>query len=144
MKYLTALLVTLVFTGVTFAQQPAPAQPAPENKMCHEKMEGGMMQQMDMEKRCPEAMKEGRPCCPWMMGNKMMGHRMFPGLIIAKMFFAMVFFCLIICAIMHILLSIVVFNDMRKQGEVIGLWIPIVLLGGVFAVMAYALMRKKA
>jgi hypothetical protein len=147
MKYLTALLLTLVFAGVLFAQAPAAPQPMDNKMPCHGKMEGnGMMPQMDMDKKCHEEMQEGRPCCPFMAkamqmrGDRMFHHRM----IAAKIFGLFVLTSLAVCAALHILLSIVVFGDMRKQGEVNGLWIPIVLLGGVFAVMAYALMRKKA
>ena len=147
MKYLTALLLTLVFAGVLFAQAPSVPQPMDNKMPCHGKMEGnGMMPPMDMDKKCPEAMRDGRPCCPFMAkamemrGQRMFHHRM----IMAKIFGLFMLTGLAACAVMHILLSIVVFGDMRKQGEIIGLWIPIVLLGGVFAVMAYALMRKKA
>jgi hypothetical protein len=49
----------------------------------------------------------------------------------------------ILCAVLHLLFTIVVFRDMQKRGSVNGLWIPIVLIGGVCGAVVYALMRDK-
>lgn len=47
----------------------------------------------------------------------------------------------LLCATLHILLTILVFSDMRKRGNVVGLWVPVVLIGGLLAVIAYGLFR---
>jgi len=46
------------------------------------------------------------------------------------------------CAILHLLFTVVVFRDMQKRGTMNGLWIPIVVIGGVCGVVAYALMKE--
>jgi uncharacterized membrane-anchored protein len=51
---------------------------------------------------------------------------------------------LLFCGILHLLFTIVVFRDMQKRGTVNGLWIPIVLIGGVCGALVYALMRDKS
>jgi hypothetical protein len=42
----------------------------------------------------------------------------------------------------NILLTILVFNDMKTRSSMNGLWIPIVLIGGLIAAIVYALFRK--
>jgi hypothetical protein len=74
---------------------------------------------------------------------KFPGH-LLPILIAAKLFFVMLFFCCLCCSLLHVLLTILVFSDMQKRGSVNGLWIPVVLIGGLFSAMVYALMRNNA
>ena len=62
-----------------------------------------------------------------------------PALVVAKLFVV----SSLLCALLHILLTVLVFGDMRERGAVNGLWVPIVLIGGVFAAMVYALFRQR-
>jgi hypothetical protein len=63
-----------------------------------------------------------------------------PFFILAKIMAVLFFFCMVL----HILLTIVVFKDMRQAGDVNGLWIVVVLMGGLLAVIAYALLKRRA
>jgi hypothetical protein len=80
---------------------------------------------------------------PFLKSIKFPGH-LLPLLIVAKLFFVALFFCCLCCSLLHILLTVLVFSDMQKRGSVNGLWIPVVLIGGLFAAMVYALMRNNA
>ena len=46
-----------------------------------------------------------------------------------------------ICLIVHILLTVWVYQDMHQRNAGSGLWIPIVLLSGFFGALLYALAR---
>jgi hypothetical protein len=70
--------------------------------------------------------------------------RLLPVLIAAKVLFGMMFLCAMCCGLLHILLTMLVFSDMQKRGSVNGLWVPVVLIGGLFAAMVYALMRNNS
>ena len=48
---------------------------------------------------------------------------------------------MIICFVVHILLTIWVYGDIRKRGSGSGIWIVIVLLTGLFGVVPYAIVR---
>ena len=63
---------------------------------------------------------------------------LFPLLILAKLFALCAFACILI----NILLTIAVFNDMRARKEMNGLWIALVLIGGVCTALIYALLRN--
>ncbi|MGB2819375.1 MAG: hypothetical protein WBF17_00235 [Phycisphaerae bacterium] len=47
----------------------------------------------------------------------------------------------LLCLVINILLTIWVCKDMREQGIGRALWVPIVLLAGVFGAIIYALVR---
>ena len=48
---------------------------------------------------------------------------------------------LIICFVVHILLTVWVYQDIRKRGRGSGIWIVIVFLTGLFGVLPYAIVR---
>ena len=48
---------------------------------------------------------------------------------------------LIVCFIIHILMAIWVYTDIRQRNSGSGIWIVIALLAGLFGVLAYALVR---
>lgn len=48
---------------------------------------------------------------------------------------------LIICFVVNILLTVWVYQDMRKRGSGSGIWIVIVLLTGLLGVLPYAIVR---
>lgn len=50
--------------------------------------------------------------------------------------------CAAITAVLHILLTILVYTDMKKRNKFNGLWISIILLGGLVTIIPYALMRN--
>lgn len=50
--------------------------------------------------------------------------------------------CAAITAVLHILLTILVYTDMKKHNKFNGLWISIILLGGLVTIIPYALMRN--
>lgn len=52
------------------------------------------------------------------------------------------FFILLAMFILHILLTFLVFDDMRKRNSFYGLWMPIILLGGPFTSITYAIFRN--
>ena len=45
------------------------------------------------------------------------------------------------CLIVHVLLTVWVYQDMRQRNAGSGLWIPIVLLSGFFGTLLYAVAR---
>lgn len=47
----------------------------------------------------------------------------------------------IVCFVVHILLAVWVYQDIRKRGCGSGIWIVIVLLTGLFGVLPYAIVR---
>ena len=47
---------------------------------------------------------------------------------------------LILCLVVHLLATIVLYKDLQ-QTKASGLWIPIVLIAGLFGLLVYALMR---
>lgn len=51
------------------------------------------------------------------------------------------FFMMGVCAIVHILLGIWVFQDIRRRSSGSGIWIIVVLLTGFFGAIVYALVR---
>jgi len=48
---------------------------------------------------------------------------------------------LIVCFVIHILMAIWVYTDIRQRNSGSGIWIVIALLAGLFGVLAYALVR---
>jgi len=48
---------------------------------------------------------------------------------------------LLVCAVVHVLLSIWGFQDIRQRGKVSGIWIVITLLAGFFGAVVYAIVR---
>ena len=48
---------------------------------------------------------------------------------------------LIVCFVIHILLAVWVYQDIRKRGTGSGIWIVIVLLAGLLGVLPYAIIR---
>jgi len=48
---------------------------------------------------------------------------------------------LLICAIVHVLLAVWVFSDIRHRNAGSGLWIVIALLSGLFGALVYAVAR---
>ena len=50
-------------------------------------------------------------------------------------------FCLILCAVVHLLLTVWVYQDMRDRDASNGLWLAIVLLTGLLGTAVYALVR---
>ncbi len=48
---------------------------------------------------------------------------------------------LLICVVVHILLGIWVYKDIRSRNAGSGIWIVVVLLAGVFGVIPYAIVR---
>lgn len=49
--------------------------------------------------------------------------------------------CLLVILVVHILLTIWVYKDMREQKIARALWVPIVLLAGFFGAVIYAIVR---
>jgi len=97
---------------------------------------------LDEKFACPMGNRDNAPM-PFLKRGKFLGH-MLPFFIAAKLVFGMLFLCMVCCGLLHILLTILVFSDMQKRGAVIGLWVPVVLIGGLFAAMVYALMRNNS
>lgn len=48
---------------------------------------------------------------------------------------------LVVCLIVHILLAVWVFGDIRSRGKGSGIWIVIVLLAGLLGVLPYTIVR---
>jgi Flp pilus assembly protein TadB len=59
-----------------------------------------------------------------------------------KLFLGFTFFVVLAVALINILLTILVFADMKKRNSFNGLWIPVILLGGVITIIGYALFRN--
>jgi hypothetical protein len=143
MKLFFASLMTL---GLAFAAAAQPAPPA---------VPPAPAPVMDAKMGCPD--KPGMDCPHQRfmanlpserrfraMGERHMGGRgflprMLPLFILAKMMAAAFLFC----ALLHILLTVLVFKDMRQAGDVNGLWIVVVLMGGLLATIAYALLKRR-
>ena len=47
----------------------------------------------------------------------------------------------VLCGIVHVLLAIWVYRDLRKRNEGAGLWVAITLLSGFFGALIYAVVR---
>jgi hypothetical protein len=151
----------LVLIGSAFAQKtlaPSPATTQAQSAVQKDDDEGMKMHNCAMEKHmgageegenenhhekgCCQTMNQGmmgkRGPGPMMAGCMMQPCPPFPIRRMAKACAGM--FLLIV--LLNILLSILVFNDMRKRNEVNGLWIPVVLIGGILSGIMYAIWRK--
>jgi hypothetical protein len=64
-------------------------------------------------------------------------HRFLPLLVLVKL----MALCAVVCFVIHVLLTIIVFNDMRARRTMNGLWIVLVLISGVCGAVVYALFR---
>jgi hypothetical protein len=49
----------------------------------------------------------------------------------------------LICLLIHILLAVWVYQDIRKRGRGSGIWIVVVLLTGLCGTLVYALVRLR-
>jgi hypothetical protein len=164
MTKLSRVLVSLLFVAllfaVSFAQKQA-AAPAPvSQKQAMDQNAGKQMQGMkcNMEEKSPSCMMKNndddedeeefqgvcsmmsKGCFPngrFFASHKMIAHKAL------KMLAGCMFLCFLTCALLHVLLTILVFNDMRKRNEMNGLWIPIILIGGVCTTVIYAIFRMK-
>jgi hypothetical protein len=59
----------------------------------------------------------------------------------ATVWFSLIFLGAFSAIIINILLTILVFTDMKNRNSFNGLWIPVILLGGVITIIGYALFR---
>jgi hypothetical protein len=50
---------------------------------------------------------------------------------------------LLLCAVVHILLTVITLKDMRARNAIDGLWLAVVLLAGVPAAIAYGLYTRR-
>ena len=93
--------------------------------------EWGEKEESDGPEGCDKARAEGpRPFRHCKIAVKLMALGLFAGFSL--------------CGLFHLLLTVLVFNDMRARKDINGLWIPVVLIGGPLAIIAYGLFRKTA
>ena len=89
------------------------------------------MQNLDLEQRKIELEKERQGLATW-EGRQHCGHRGAHGLVAGFLGLAVV---------LHILLSVWVYQDIRKRNAGSGIWIVVTLLAGVMGALLYALVR---
>jgi hypothetical protein len=155
MKGCFSILTVLAVTVLVNAQPPAQQSPVSgadpattmERKapLCQSNEAHMMMEKrgcmMGKEKGETEGRFSQGCCVPNARFPMNRNHRGMPCFKAMKAVAAMVFLCTMICLLLHILLTILVFNDMRNRKDIQGLWLVIVLIGGLFATIAYMLYR---
>jgi len=95
-------------------------------------MDSTQQQKGMMDKQCGQMMQtdQGKACCAPMHGCKMLHH--------PRRACAMV---MALLAILNLLLTVIVVQDMKKSGGFNSLWIPLVLIAGIPCTALYALFR---
>jgi hypothetical protein len=151
MKRWLAIAAVIVFSSIVIAAdespRPAPDAPRPDRPMAAERIGNALRQQaerlerLEQQQARPMEMK-GRPlrtpdARPFMGKARPMPkdvrhvyprHRFLCGM-------------MLVCAVVHILAAIWVFQDIRARGAGSGLWIVIALLAGLLGVLVYAVIR---
>ncbi len=61
---------------------------------------------------------------------------------LTKMILGLTFLGTLALILVNILLTILVFKDMKKRDDFNGLWIPIILISGMVSIIGYALFRN--
>ena len=126
-KWLFSIVLGVVFGSVAvMAQGPSPRderRPQPQPPQQQQMMQQQMMQhQMVMQRQ--HQMQASQPRCP-------LGHHARPALVLLMAG----------AAIIHILLAVWVYQDLRRRNTGSGLWIVITLLAGLCGAAVYALVR---
>lgn len=143
MKRLALLLTVLICSCAAIAaedipqppQPPLPPQPQfqPEMQRLRQAQSDREQQRQHLDRRQQEMEEHRRQMqpqdqCPMRKHIRMGGHR--PMCVL-----------LMLCAVVHILAAVWVFQDIRARGAGSGIWIVIVLLAGLLGALVYAVVR---
>ncbi len=123
-------LVSLLLPGLTFCQEQDDPQGNPEFQMELQRMElemENLRAEAELERRMQELELEGKK----MQLEQAMNPREGGPLAVL----------LIICAVVHVLVAVWIYQDIRHRNAGSGLWIVLGLLAGLLAALVYAVVR---
>ena len=134
MKRLALLMTILICSAATIAAEgdtPPPQQQMQRIQNAQRELEQ-QRQQLDRERQELERQRDRmQPQRQWLRQKPMhMGsHRPICGLL------------MVMCVVVHILVAIWVFQDIRTRGTGSGIWIVIALIAGLLGALVYAVVR---
>ncbi len=127
---LCVALVSLLLPGLTFSQEQDDLQRDPEYQMELQRMEielENLRAEAELERRMQELELEGKKMQLEQAMNPREGGPMAV--------------LLIVCAVVHVLVAVWIYQDIRHRNAGSGLWIVLGLLAGLLAALVYAVVR---
>ena len=127
---LCVALVSLLLPGLTFCQEQDDPQGDPEYQMALERMEielENLRAEAEFERQAQELKLQGEK----MRLEQAMQQSEDGGMAVL----------LILCAVVHILVAVWIYQDIRHRNAGSGLWIVLGLLAGLLAALVYAVVR---
>ena len=132
----TSFYFTLPAVAIAEVDRPQTDRPQPEQMMqrirrAHNELDE-QRHQLEMERQELERQRDRmQPQRQWPTHKQMNkgGHKPICGLLMAM------------CLVVHILVAVWVFQDIRKRGTGSGIWIVIALISGLLGALVYAVVR---